>query len=244
MHIKDKIIMDRAGLEKEGPITIVAFGDSVTHGSLLDSMNYETVYWNLLRKKINAVRDYMPVNVINAGIGGITASGSLERTDRQVISHNPDLVIVCFGLNDVGGELEVYLAALREIFEKCIKSGADVIFMTPNMLNTYVADDTPEEHRDYAVLTAEWQNNGRMDLFMSSAVKLAEEMGVAVCDCYSKWKEISKTQDTTKLLINRINHPIPEMHELFADSLFKMIFEDMPEYIPENSSAMYQQDKS
>lgn len=35
MHIKDKILMEREGLEKEGPITIVAFGDSVTHGSLL-----------------------------------------------------------------------------------------------------------------------------------------------------------------------------------------------------------------
>lgn len=240
MHIKEKILMDRAGLEKEGPITIVAFGDSVTHGALLNEINYETVYWNLLRNKILAVRNYVPVNVINAGIGGITAIGSVERTDKHVLAHNPDLVIVCFGLNDVAGELEVYLNALGIIFEKCIKSGADVIFMTPNMLNTYVADDTLEEHRDYAVVTAEYQNSGKMDLFMSSAVELAEKMGVEVCDCYSKWKDISKTQDTTKLLVNRINHPIPEMHELFADSLFKMIFEDISECIPKNSSTMYQ----
>jgi len=58
---------------------------------------------------------------------------------------------------------------------------------------------------------------------MQAAVKLATEMGVQVCDCYAKWKELSKTQDTTMLLANRINHPIKEMHALFADSLCEMI---------------------
>ena len=64
MHIKDKIKLERADLEKECPITIVAFGDSVTHGALqICEINYETVYWNLLRKKILSVRDYVPVAV-------------------------------------------------------------------------------------------------------------------------------------------------------------------------------------
>ena len=58
MHIRDKVFLDRAGLEKEGPITIVAFGDSITHGALgTDEINYETVYWNLLREKILNVRN-------------------------------------------------------------------------------------------------------------------------------------------------------------------------------------------
>ena len=240
MHIKDKILMERDGLEKEGPITIVAFGDSVTHGSLLNEINYETVYWNLLRKKILEVRNYVPVNVINAGIGGITAVDSLKRIDRHVLVHNPDLVIVCFGLNDVvGGDLETYLSSLRIIFEKCRNCGADVIFMTPNMLNTYVADDTPKQYLDFASITAELQNSGKMDLFMKSAVELAENMEVEICDCYSKWKRLSETHDTTQLLINRINHPSPQMHELFAVALYEIIFKDIPEVIPENSSTMF-----
>lgn len=239
MHIKDKIHMTREGLVENGPITIVAFGDSVTHGALLDEINYETVYWNLLRKKILAVKNYIPVNVICAGIGGITASGSLGRVDSQVISHSPDLVIVCFGLNDVNGPLEEYLSALEEIFRKCLDSGADVIFMTPNMLNTRVADDTAPQHFEYAKVTAEFQNGGRMDIYMNSAKELAEGMGVTVCDCYGKWKELSKTQDITDLLINRINHPTPEMHELFADSLFDIIIGTDAEASGEIESTMY-----
>ena len=224
MKVKDKLYMDLAGLEERGPVTIVALGDSVTHGSVAaGETNYETVYWNRLRQKLNAVRAAIPVNVINAGINGTTASRSVNRLDRQVLCHHPDLVIVCFGLNDINGALEDYLSALRTIFERCVASGADVIFMTPNMLNTHVVEGTEERFAAYAVKTAEMQNGGKMDLYMNSATALAREMGIPVCDCYAKWKELSQTQDTTMLLANYINHPTKEMHELFAQSLFDMI---------------------
>ena len=217
------------GLLEHGPITIVAFGDSVTHGLLAcDEFNYETVYWNRLRKKLLAIRDYVPVNVIDAGISGTTATQGLIRLEKQVLVHQPDLVIVCFGLNDVNGSLEDYLTSLESIFLKIRQTGAEIIFMTPNMLNTSVVEDTPKEFYEYAIKTAKMQNEGKMDLFMDSAVQLAETMGIQVCDCYKKWKELSKTQDTTYLLANRINHPTAEMHELFAESLLKIIMEDDP----------------
>ncbi len=225
MKIKEKIKLDYDGLVEHGPITIVAFGDSVTHGAVgPDEIDYDTVYWNRLRKKINEVRNYVPVNVINAGIGGITAAGSIDRMNAHVFSHNPDLVIVCFGLNDVNGELDSYLDSLEKIFFACKDKAVDAVFMTPNMLNTYVACDTEEKFREYAAVTAEMQNSGRMDKYMKEAVKLAEAMGIPVCDCYGKWKELSQTEDITMLLANRINHPVREMHELFAQELFDTIF--------------------
>ena len=241
MKITEKINMDTQGLIENGPITIVAFGDSVTHGSVAyGEINYETVYWNRLKQKINNFRNYIPVNVINAGIGGITAKASLERMDKQVLAYNPDLVIVCFGLNDVNGTLEEYLGALEEIFEKAQKSGAEVIFMTPNMLNTSVADDTPEEYYEYAKVTAQMQNEGKMDSFIESAIRLADSKGVKVCDCYKKWKELSETQDITHLLANRINHPTKEMHEVFAESLFETIFKDAVADVKSGHSTMYE----
>lgn len=225
MDIRKKINFTREELTEHGPITIVAFGDSVTHGAVAHGeMNFETVYWNRLKQKINDIRGYTPVNVINAGIGGINANESIHLTDSRVLAHNPDLVIVCFGLNDINCELEVYLDSLKEIFHKCIVFGTEVIFMTPNMLNTYVADDVPEIYRNYSAKTAKYQTEGRMDLYMESAVKLAKDMGVTVCDCYSEWKKLSETEDTTMLLANRINHPTKEMHELFANCLFETIF--------------------
>ena len=52
MKIVEKMKMNREGLEKFGSINIVIFGDSVSHGAVAPGeMDYETVYWNRLRKK-------------------------------------------------------------------------------------------------------------------------------------------------------------------------------------------------
>lgn len=240
MKIREKILLDLQGLEEYGPINVVIFGDSVSHGAMRTDIDYENVYWNRLKKKLNAFRNYIPVNMINASIGGTTAKHSLKRLDRQVLKHEPDLVIVCFGLNDVNGSLDDYISSLREIFARCQAAKLDVIFMTPNMLNTSVAEDTPREYYDYAHKTADMQNQGRMDKYMAAAVALANEMDVTVCDCYAKWKELSKTQDVTMLLINRINHPTPEMHELFANALYEIIMGD-GENTATTSSTMFRQ---
>ena len=243
MKIKEKINLDKPGLIENGPITIVVFGDSITHGSFSPGeRDYESVYWNILRKRIYEKRDYVPINVINAGIGGVTAKRSIGRLQTQVLDHHSDLVIVCFGLNDVNGTLEDYVNSLREIFSKIQESGTELIFMTPNMLNTYVRSDVSEEKVAYAQKTAKFQSDGIMDLYIESAVALAKEMNVVVCDCYAKWKELAKTQDTTMLLANGINHPTKEMHKLFADELYKLIFDEEIE-IAKNESSMYSEEQ-
>lgn len=45
MNIPEKLQMDVYGLIEHGAITIVVFGDSVTHGAVApDEIDYETVY--------------------------------------------------------------------------------------------------------------------------------------------------------------------------------------------------------
>lgn len=224
MKVAEKLQMDRKGHIENGPVNIVLFGDSVTHGAQNGWMDYENVYWNVLKKKLNSFNENIPVNMINAGICGVTAFSSCDRMERDVFSHHPDLVVVCFGLNDINASLESYLSSLKKIFASCLDSDTDVIFMTPNMLNTYVAEDTPKEHLEYAEVTAKYQNEGRMDEYIYSAIALAKDMGITICDCYSKWKKLyEQGVDTTQLLINRINHPNTQMHILFADMLYELI---------------------
>jgi hypothetical protein len=64
---------------------------------------------------------------------------------------------------------------------------------------------------------------GQRHLKNVHAVALARGMGITVCDCYSRWREMSRTRDITELLANYINHPTREMHELFAQTLFDLI---------------------
>lgn len=225
MLIKDKIKLDNAGLVEHGAATIVAFGDSVTHGVLqIGEVDYDAPYWNVLRKKLHEQGNYIPINVINAGIEGITATKSLARLERDVLSYHPDLVIVCFGLNDINDPLEQYLASLRTILLTCKERCEQVIFLSPNMLNTYVAPETKEDFKAYAAVTAGYQNEGKMDDYILSACDVARDCGVLVCDMYSHWKELARQGvDTTKLLSNSINHPTRQMHEVTAQKLYDLV---------------------
>lgn len=214
--------------ETNNSLTAVFLGDSVTHGYFesIEGMHgvtdYESVYHNVLRKKINAIFPHRKFNVINSGIGGDSASSGVKRAERDVAGHSPDLTVVCYGLNDVNGELENYANSLDLIFKKLKNTDTEVIFMTPNMLNTRVTGTILKE---YAEKTAQYQNGGKMDLFMKTAKETAHENGVAVADCYTKWKALERAgADINLLLANRINHPIRSMHNLFAETLFNTIF--------------------
>ncbi len=71
--------------------TILAFGDSLTHGTGAD--NGED-YPTLLAKLTN-------INVINAGAPGEVSSKGLERLPAVLDEHNPDLLILIHGGNDI-----------------------------------------------------------------------------------------------------------------------------------------------
>ena len=68
------------------------------------------------------------------------------------------------------------------------------------------------------------QCDGVLDAYVDEAIKLCEQLGVRVCDCYKKWKHLHKCGvNTTELLSNKINHPTAEMNRLFAISLVETI---------------------
>lgn len=228
MKIIEKIKAN-ANDNMNNPAPMIAFlGDSVTQGCFL-SNDYEAVYHNKIRQQLNYLYPGAVVNILNAGIGGTVASFGAERLERDVLSKNPDLCVVCFGLNDVGGGDEgrpKYAEALDEIFKRLKANGTEVIFLTPNMLNSaYDEENTPVQYRDYAQVTMKFQASGMMDKFMETARETARKNDVPVCDCYAIWKKLDESGvDTTRLLINRINHPDKKMHDLFADELIRVMF--------------------
>lgn len=239
-RIQYKINMDRFELMEHGPINIVFFGDSITSGGFEgDASDKDAAYPTKLVRKIRDLRDFVHVNAINYAVGGFMAHESTERFLEQVIPLEPTLMIICFGLNDINDTKEKFLDSLCTMFAACKEKDIDTIFMTPNMMNTYVAEGTEERHISYATKTARLQIDGTMDDYVYSAVALAEKMGITVCDVYSKWKELAKTEDTTLLLANRINHPTREMHNLFADSLFETIFGKDKIETAQNDGTMY-----
>ncbi len=225
-------------LENRQPV-IAFFGDSVTHGCfetymkgerMETAMYPEEVYHAKVRKILSMLYPEVPVTIVNGGISGDSASQAKVRLDRDILSFAPDLVVVCFGLNDatrVGEGLTPFVEALEEIFEKIRATGAEVIFMTPN-LRTDVLDIpfADEPLNACARQIVENQRGGWLTAYMDEARALCTRLGVPVCDCNKLWLTMKNADvDINHLLSNRINHPTAEMHWLFAYELVKTMFE-------------------
>ena len=239
MKIIEKIAAKGRDRQGQPTPTIAFLGDSVTQGCFevyyKNDGNLETVfdkshaYHKYLYDILTVLFPEAPVNIINAGISGDNAPRGAERLERDVLSHHPDLTVVCFGLNDCGKEWEGiprYTAALRDIFTRLKAAGSEVIFMTPNMMNTRVSAHLSDP--DFIAIAegcAAMQNDGVFDAHIDAAKALCARMGIPVCDCYAIWKTMADSGvDTTELLSNKINHPTREMNRLFAQELVRVMF--------------------
>ncbi len=101
---------------------VVCFGDSITAGK----------YPGILAKRMPGIR------VINAGAGGNTTDAGLNRMDIDVLSKNPDVVLIMFGTNDsvltAPGKYKVALpkfkANLEKMVVRCRARGATPVLAT------------------------------------------------------------------------------------------------------------------
>lgn len=220
------------------PVTAAFLGDSVTQGSfelyttpgnnLGGIFDYKNVYHNRLKEDLALLFPEATLNVINAGIGGDNAVGGLARLDRDVLRFHPDLTVIAYGLNDATGGaagIDDYKSALDKIFRETKKSGSDVIYMTENMMCTYVSPDIEKSSlADAAKKIVETQTGGMLDRYFEAAADVCADNDVILCDCYAIWKKFHLLgADITQLLANKLNHPVREMHAIFSNSLFNII---------------------
>ena len=229
-----KIFRDNLqNLNKSKKPTIAFLGDSVTQGcfdiykkadgGVETYFEQEYAYHRYIQRILAMLYPKVPVNIINAGISGGNAPGGLKRLQRDVLCYNPDLTVVCFGLNDCCHEketLEEYIDALAEIFKRLKDNGSEVIFMTPNMMCTKISDHLDKDFHGIAQNCITVQNDGVFEQYIEKAIDTAKACDVRVCDVYSKWKMLYENgADIAELLANKINHPSHEMNWLFAYSL-------------------------
>lgn len=233
MKIIDKIAQKSKNLLNGDIPTIAFLGDSVTQGCFEIYLNEEKkiqtvfdgehAYHRYLSKIFGVLYPNTPINIINAGISGDDIQRCYERLEKDVLRFSPDLVVVSTGLNDVTGFeewLPEYKKYLSKIYDKVQEAGIELIFLTENMINTYIKYDMNDAFKETAKLTMGLQSDGLLDKFFDAAKEVSKEYSVPVCDVYSKWRLLAEHGvDTTALLSNHINHPIREMNWLFAYSL-------------------------
>lgn len=87
-------------------ITVAAIGGSITQGTAASSTNscYASKFFSWWQEKFPECE----VNTVNAGIGGTDSYLGVHRADEQLLSYNPDVVVIEFSVNDTDKTMNKY----------------------------------------------------------------------------------------------------------------------------------------
>ncbi len=141
------VLLGSQGPALAAPVTIVAFGNSLTSGYLVPhEQAYPAQLEAVLRKKGH------DVTVKNAGIGGDTTKGALKRFDSAV-DPGTDICILEFGLNDLhdGVPKQTLHARLTELIKTLNARHIEVLVIGAGGL------DLAQVARDNGALYAQWK---------------------------------------------------------------------------------------
>ncbi|MBP5230123.1 MAG: hypothetical protein ILO68_00180 [Clostridia bacterium] len=163
--------------------TVVAFGDSLT----------ARPGW------VNMLSGFIGTEVVNAGVGGDSTNNGMARFQKDVLDLDPDVVLICFGMNDqaqvLSGNrpnisLETYRRNMESFADRLAEAGADVVFICPHDVCTANGYYSPGSYGlDYGY--------GNMKDFAAAVRQIALEKGLDFIDIY----EESQSEDLTKFLV-------------------------------------------
>jgi acyl-CoA thioesterase-1 len=183
-------------------VSIVAFGDSITAGYAV-RRGFPFLWKEMLSKKYPDAE----VELINSGVSGDTSMDGLARLDYAVLSYEPDLVTINFGINDcvLGIDLEEFEANFVEMVRR-IRAGpnSDILLLSSQPLETPPYDLLV---RDYYL----------------SIERVARQMAVGFVDVYGAWMEhVGTGIPLSSLIIPGLDHPSEAGYRIMAEELMRL----------------------
>jgi lysophospholipase L1-like esterase len=208
------------------PPVVVMLGDSTT---AVRPGAIDRVYASRVEQSL--VDSGFPVRVINAGVGGNSTTDGLDRFDKDVLTHHPDLVVIQFGINDSAVDvwrnppatsprvsIEAFKANLRLLIERSRQAGARVVLMTTNPIRW-----TPKLKELYGKMPYNPDRPDGFDLpllsrYNAAARRVANEAGVPLVDVHAEFMR----GDVDALLLDGM-HPGDAGHAIVAGLLAPVI---------------------
>lgn len=207
-------------IELRNPL-IVALGDSVTGGhfetidlkNMIFAQDLQDGYVEKFKHMLHDAYSFVTINIINSGIAGDNVKGMYKRLKRDVISYQPDLVIINATLNwskNRGSILDYQNFLEKIITDIQLQTDAEIVLMTPNG----------------AIKT---ENDQNLDKRVEIVRKLAEKYNLTLVDIYQMWSDVVGHDDVRATLSNKENHPTPLGHTFMAKALMQIFEEEKNE---------------
>ena len=176
-------------------------------GLPLQIADLDAVYHEQFRMMLAEKYGHTAVSVINAGIGGDTIIGMHRRVYRDVIQHQPDLVLISGTLNwsEETGTLDTFRDTLRNVVQAIrANTNADIIMLTPNPISDLLPD-------------------GLLDARVQIVRDVAGEAQVSLVDVYKLWGVFTTDRmELRECMANHLNHPTAVGHRVYALALMQL----------------------
>ena len=193
----------RWDIESGADATIVCFGDSITAGYAV-RRGFPSFLLESLRQRFPDSK----IEMINSGISGDTSQDGLSRLDWAVLSYEPDLVTINFGINDcvLVLSLEEFEMNLVEMVRR-IRAGPDSEIL---LLSSQPLESPPYDQR---VLD-----------YYQTVERVAKEMNVGFVDVYGAWmKRVRAGMPLDSLILPGLDHPNEAGYRIIAEELMSLV---------------------
>lgn len=140
LHVRSGLPNFLKKVKNNESVNVVYFGGSITNA---EGWRLQTAAW--MRNYFNNTN----INDINSSISGTSSAFGAYRTGRDILSHNPDLVLIEFAVNDIGRDSVEILKSMEGIVRqvKNDDSNTEICFVYTVQENTvnYVLPDNLHE---------------------------------------------------------------------------------------------------
>jgi len=202
-----------ARLKAKQKLTIGVSGDSITYGlnasGLVGASPFMPMYPDLVAAQLQATYG-SEVALFNRAIAGWSVPNGLADLEK-LLAHEPDLVVIAYGMNDVGRRNpEAYQQGVQEMISRIKSARPDAeILLVATMLGN-----------------EQWQHTPR-EMFPKYRDALASLCGpgVALVDVTSIWTEMLKRKRDCDLTGNGVNHPSDFGHRVYASAVLSLLVE-------------------
>ena len=206
-----------AKLRAGQPVTIVAWGDSVTNGGGVGAKR-DAWYQNVFHRRLQARFPQSKITLKTAAWGGGNSNGYMNapaggRYDfkRDVLDPKPDLVTIEF-VNDSGWHGDGLKKHYAKILNHLQGNGSEIILITPHFVR-------PDWMR-----SEKWKLSTKHDddprLYTQSLRQFGRDNNIPVADAALAWGHLWREGIPYMTLEgNSINHPDERGHRFFADAL-------------------------
>src|SRR5690606_29216419 len=165
--------------QQQQPRKIIFFGDSITKGGSKPGGFIEVLNQELKTAGKNHIE------LINAGIGGNKITDLFLRFEPDVLSQNPDQVVIYIGINDVwhqnrgtGTDLNKFVTFYQEIIRRLQEKDVEVLICTPSVIG---------EKADFSN-----KYDGDLNAFSNAIRKIAQDTGVDLLDLRQAFLDYEK----------------------------------------------------